>query len=348
MNNAIFRLKKRRGQSLVEFALVLPVLILFFIGIVQIGLIINDYIALNRAVSDACRFGSTLVGFSSAEVLIVGKLIDGLGENIKKDKLRIVSFTKQKYGPYSKSSSGAVLNSSGLPVTSFAEILFYRKDNGTPVDFGDDIVCSPNSPECSYVSISVEYEHQVVIPFADLINSATVKLNSSNTWPISSFYPDLLNDRSLFRLNGSLPIAVNEKSCVYTGNPVVIKGDWILPGGFGWLDLSVYFNSGLNPNAGPNDLADWISGNPDNPTINITPPQKVYSMTGQKNASEVRDALATLLGKNIMVPIYDTIGSQGNNGYYHVIGFAVFKLESVQDYPDLMATYVKTLYITHD
>ncbi len=348
MNDKIYPLKKRKGQSMVEFALVLPILLLFFVGIVQIGLIINDYIALNRAVSDACRFGSTLVGFSSAEVLIVGKLLDGLGESIKKDKLRIVSFTNQKYGPYTKSNSGTILTNAGQAVTSFAEFLFYRKDNGSPLNFNDDAVVGPNSFECAYVSVSIEYEHQVVIPFADLINAATINLTASNTWPISTIYPDILKDRNLFRLNGSLPIAVNEKSCVYTGEPVVIKGDWILPGGFGWLDLSVYYDSGTNPNAGPNELAAWISGAPDPPTIDLTPPQKVYSMTGQKNASAVRDALATLLGQNIMVPIYDTIGSQGNNGYYHIIGFAVFKLESVQDYPDLKATYVKTIYITHD
>ncbi|OGM05857.1 MAG: hypothetical protein A2008_01650 [Candidatus Wallbacteria bacterium GWC2_49_35] len=348
MNNKIIPLKNRKGQSMVEFALVLPILLMFFVGIIQLGMIINDYIALNRAVSDACRFGSTLVGYSSAEIMIAGKLIDGLGENIKKDKLKIISLTNTKYGPYTKSSSGALLNSAGSEVTSFAEILFYRKDNGTPTVFTDDAVVSPTSYECAYVSVSVEYEHQVIIPFADLISSATVMLTASNTWPISTVYPDLLKDRSLFRLSGALPIAVNEKSCVLTGESVVIKGDWILPGGFGWLDLSVYFDSGNNPNAGPTDLAEWISGSPDNPTINITPPQQLYSMTGEKNASAVRDALAALLGQNIMVPIYDTIGSQGNNGFYHIIGFAVFKLDSVQDYPDLGATYVKTIYITHE
>ncbi len=348
MSDKLYPLKNHKGQSMVEFALVLPVLILFFIGIIQLGLIINDYIALNRAVSEACRFGSTLVGYSSAEIMVVGKLIDGLGENIKKPNLKIVSFTNQKYGPYTKSAAGSLLNSSGGEVTSFPEFMFYRNDNKTQANFDDDRSVSPNSYECSYVSVKVEYDHEVVIPFADLISSATVKLTASNTWPISTFYPDLLNNRNLFRLHGSLPIAVNEKSCVLTGEPVVIKGDWILPGGFGWLDLSVYFNSGQNPNAGPTDLADWISGSPDNPTIDVTPPQKVYSMTGQKNADAVRDALAALLGKDIMVPIYDTIGSQGNNGFYHIIGFAVFTLNSVQQYPDLTATYVKTLYITHD
>jgi hypothetical protein len=348
MNNKIIPLKNRKGQSMVEFALVLPVLLLFFVGIIQIGMIINDYIALNRAVSDACRFGSTLVGYSSAEIMIAGKLIDGLGENIKKDKLKIISFTNAKYGPYTKTASGTLLNSAGSTVTSFAEILFYRKDNGTPLVFTDDAVVSPNNYECAYVSVSVEYEHQVVIPFADLISSATIMITASNTWPISTVYPDILKDRSLFRLNGALPIAVNEKSCVLTGESVVIKGDWILPGGFGWLDLSVYYDSGNNPNAGPNELAEWISGDPDSPTIDLNPPQKVYSMTGQKNASSVRDALNALLGQNIMVPIYDTIGSQGNNGFYHVIGFAVFRLDSVQAYPDLSATYVKTIYITHE
>ncbi len=341
MNDKRYILSGRRGQSMVEFALVLPILLIFFIGIMQIGFLLNDYIALNRAVAEACRFGSTLVGYSSAEVLVVGKLLDSIGENIKKEHLRVVSFTSQKYGPYYKNVYGQLTNSGGNIISSFAEPLFFRADNNSPNDFTDDSALRPPRFDCTYISVKVEYDHQVVIPFAELISASTILLKVSSVWPVSAYYPNLL-PAGQFRLEGAMPIAVNENICVLTGNPVTIKGDWLVAGGFGWLDLSVYYDSGTNPNAGPNELAAWIS-NPDSADIAITPPQNVYSMTGQKNASNVRDALNPLLGRNVLIPIYDTTGGTGNNAYYHIIGFAVFKLNSVQDYPDLTATYIKTI-----
>jgi len=326
--------KRSFGQSMVEFALVLPILIIFFVGTIEIGLIVNDYLALNRAVADACRYGSTLVGYSSAEVLIVGKLLDGLGENIKKPNLKIVSKTGTKYGPYTKGTTGTLLSGS-TPVTTFAEYLFFRKFV-TPDVFSTATTIAPTSFSASFVTISVEYQHDVIIPYASLIGSPQFAINSTNTWPINAIYP---NQMSGFSLSGAMPVAVTENYCVLTGNPVTIKGDWLLAGGFGWLDLGVDYPSGGN-NAGPNELAAWIS-NPDSAPNKITPPENVYSMTGQKNASGVRDALASLLGQEILVPIYDTTGGTGNNAYYHIIGFAVFRLNSVTDYPDINATYLR-------
>lgn len=333
--------KGRRGQSMVEFALVLPILLLFFIGTVEIGLIINDYISINRCVTDACRFGSTLVGYSSAEIMIVGKVLDSLGENIRREKFKFVSKTGTKYGPYTKQNSGTIL-SGNQAVTTFAEQLFYRYDNATPNDFTDDTTALPTNWQCSYVEISVEYDHDVVIPYASLFNSPQFKITVSKRWPVSALYPTLLAGQ--FQVGGALPIAINETVCVKTGNSVVLKGDWLLPGGFGWLDLCVEYGAG-NPNANPNDLAAWITA-PDTAPNKIVPPENIYSMTGQKNANSVRTALDALLGKEVMIPIYDTTGSQGNYGYYHVIGFSIWRLDSTQQYPDLKATYIRTLSST--
>ncbi len=341
MNDKVRPLNKYKGQSMVEFALVFPVLLVFFIGIMQLGFLINDYIAINRAVAETCRFGSTLVGYSSAEVLIVGKLLDSLGENIKKEHLKIVSFTSQKYGPYYKNVYGQLVNSNGQNVNSFDVPLFFRSDNNSPNNFSDDLAVRPSYFDCSYVSVRVEYAHQVIIPFADLINASTVPLKVSSTWPVSAYYPNLL-PVGQFKLEGAMPITVNENICTFTGAPVTIKGDWLTSGGFGWLDLSVYYDSGFSPSAGPTELAAWIS-NPLSAAVKISAPQNVYSTTGSKSASNMRTALNSLIGRKMLIPIYDYTGGTGSNTFYHIVGFAVFKLNGVQDYPDLTVTYIKTI-----
>ena len=59
MRNSIGNIKKK-GQSLVEFALVLPILLLLIFGLVEFGRLIFTYIAVNTAAREAARYGSAV------------------------------------------------------------------------------------------------------------------------------------------------------------------------------------------------------------------------------------------------------------------------------------------------
>jgi len=50
-----FRTRKQKGQSLVEFALVMPLLLLVVTGIAAFGIYLNNYMALTDAVSTGAR-----------------------------------------------------------------------------------------------------------------------------------------------------------------------------------------------------------------------------------------------------------------------------------------------------
>ena len=56
-NRAAFR--SERGQSLTEFALVLPLLMLVLFGIIQFGIVFNNYISLTDAVRSGARKAAT-------------------------------------------------------------------------------------------------------------------------------------------------------------------------------------------------------------------------------------------------------------------------------------------------
>lgn len=47
--------RSERGAALVEFALVAPVLVLVLVGIIQFGLVLNDYQAIRHGVRDGAR-----------------------------------------------------------------------------------------------------------------------------------------------------------------------------------------------------------------------------------------------------------------------------------------------------
>jgi Flp pilus assembly protein TadG len=53
-----FQLKNERGQTLTEFAIVLPILALLLFGVIQFGIAFNNYITLTDAVRAGARKGA--------------------------------------------------------------------------------------------------------------------------------------------------------------------------------------------------------------------------------------------------------------------------------------------------
>ncbi|HHY30590.1 MAG TPA: pilus assembly protein, partial [Syntrophaceticus sp.] len=62
-----FQFRNNRGQALLEFALVLPILLLFVFGIIEFGIIFFDNLVITQAVREGARVG--VVGGSDVEIL---------------------------------------------------------------------------------------------------------------------------------------------------------------------------------------------------------------------------------------------------------------------------------------
>jgi Flp pilus assembly protein TadG len=56
--NVKHTIKNERGQTATEFALVLPILVVVLFGIIQFGIIFNNYVALTDAARAASRKGA--------------------------------------------------------------------------------------------------------------------------------------------------------------------------------------------------------------------------------------------------------------------------------------------------
>jgi Flp pilus assembly protein TadG len=80
----IFRRRARRrsrGQSLAEFAIVFPILMLILGGIIQFGIIFWGQNTLNQIVRDAGRYAVTEADCSAASRLDVSNQIDNIASN---------------------------------------------------------------------------------------------------------------------------------------------------------------------------------------------------------------------------------------------------------------------------
>jgi len=71
INQKLERQKYCRGQAIVEFAVVLPILLLLMLGLINLGVLINAQIILTQAAWEGARAGTTLnpsLGEGDAEI----------------------------------------------------------------------------------------------------------------------------------------------------------------------------------------------------------------------------------------------------------------------------------------
>lgn len=66
-------MKDNNGQTLVEFALVLPVLLLLFLGMMEAGRLFAGYIELESAARDGARYAAVHTSASDADLQTVMK-----------------------------------------------------------------------------------------------------------------------------------------------------------------------------------------------------------------------------------------------------------------------------------
>ncbi len=72
INQSAERPKYFRGQAIVEFAVVLPILLLLMLGLINLGVLINAQIILTQAAWEGARAGTTLnssLGEGDAEII---------------------------------------------------------------------------------------------------------------------------------------------------------------------------------------------------------------------------------------------------------------------------------------
>jgi Flp pilus assembly protein TadG len=89
MNNRHISIREERGQAMTEFALVLPILALLIFGIIQFGIVFNNYLT----VTDAARAGAR-----SAIVALHAGASDGVAAGTAAAKKSADHLDKTKLG----------------------------------------------------------------------------------------------------------------------------------------------------------------------------------------------------------------------------------------------------------
>lgn len=138
-----------RGQSLVEFSLVLMPLFLILLGIIQFGFIFNTYVTMTNAARDAARLGTVYV-YDRALSKDQNDL--ARNESIKTSviaSMNLLSKTTPRF------TTGATWTKSGLIFTNGDLVVTYVVPNGI----------TDNDPRTGeQVTVRATYHQDLVIP----------------------------------------------------------------------------------------------------------------------------------------------------------------------------------------
>lgn len=321
MRARIFR-HREDGQSLVEVAFMLPVLLLLVVGIVELGHALNAYNQTINAAREGARFGSMGGSNTGVMTIVQGAASQLTTYDASNSDLWIARADLTGTAPncavdLDTFSCEPVLDSTSLDTQCLTpDELLARMEIGA-------------GSECDLQVIAVDLHYRS----PSLLGLPLVEQLSESVPMRSLAVMRLENPRPLAGVCNAYPIAVHRS--VLAGKN---KGDRINDilngteeGNFGWLRWP------YDPSGGSSEtLADSLERpttsefqNAMDPTdTHLSVGDWIWANTGVSNDIKVRDAMDGLINKGwIRVVVFDEHSDEGGaNGKYHASNFAIVKL----------------------
>jgi len=176
---------RSRGQSLVEFALVIPIFLTVFMSIVEFSFLFSSFISVGFASHDAVQLASTYGNTSNADTLILQRITNDI--NAPANPARIVSVdifqvdtttadaspvggreTIYNYGgshPFTLPDGVTTIN---LPFSQIQD--GYNEPNRCNVNGG--IGCTLSKTTVDTIGVKITYQYAWMTPFPALIGGS--------------------------------------------------------------------------------------------------------------------------------------------------------------------------------
>jgi Flp pilus assembly protein TadG len=143
------RHERERGQSLVEFSLILMPLFLVLLGIIQFGFIFNTYVTMTNAARDAARLGTIYVYDRT-----LTKAQNDLARN-NSIKTQVISSMNGLSTTSPRFTTGSTWTQSGLTYTNGDLVITYELPSGT----------TDTDPRTGYrITVTATYHQDLIIP----------------------------------------------------------------------------------------------------------------------------------------------------------------------------------------
>lgn len=169
----------QRGQSLVEMALLLPLLLILFMGIIEFALAFNATLGINRASQDAALVASEAGNAPGADCLILNSIEGDV--TAPNDKRKILEVQIQRtspsagsvysYSAYSRSGSTTCTLSDGTTVT----IPYSLTASGYPISQRCNVLSgcpgmTPARTSVDNIAVQIKYQYTWQTPLSGLLD----------------------------------------------------------------------------------------------------------------------------------------------------------------------------------
>ena len=327
---------KPRGQMIVLFALVLTALVLV------VGLIVDggNALAQRRASQNAADFAA-LAGARIVAFKVSGDTVNGTDAYVQSAITNAVlanGGTSPTFGapngPRYIDDNGALLGyvGSGMPATA-SGVKVWTARTWTPFFVG---MIGINSWTASAEATATGGFCDGCAPLPGSLFPAGISTAFFQTYPFCAG-----------------PISADPTDPCYPQH--LTPGNLNVPGGFGWLKFGCDgYGLGQDPPANiggcRNDkpfLQDEI-GPPSQSfgccTVVGVPgsPDKIGSLPGNKASADCSYYIDNEI--TVTVPIWDTAGGTGQNGWYHIVGFAGFQITECEGGKDIEGVWRKAFF----
>lgn len=184
------REQQERGQSLVEFALVLPLMMLLLAGIIEIGLVANDTITIGYGAREGARAGSALgdggvdgCGSGSDPFGVDQTIIAGVQRVIESSSSDVALADVREIQIFQATSSGAKVDGRVNSWTYTGADTGPDIDPGAGVDRLDFSATSTTWPACmrqnggsnpDILGVEVTYQRDLVSPMASMLSTVGI------------------------------------------------------------------------------------------------------------------------------------------------------------------------------
>ena len=331
---------RQQGQSLVELAIITPLLLLLFLGLTEVGAALRAYQIVVNTAREGARYGSKDEFIPNAA--IVDWMLSSTTLPIK---------LGPEGGPYEVNPQNATIIITRLKQTGSGGNYEYEIE-GTPYCEG---ACDGSRPSVLTPAwLAAHAQETAALPWPGGVPDVNMKLIAvevmydhpqiTGLFYIGQYLPNPipLHSITIMRLGGSripqcdaYPIAVHESTVAGKQDGEALGNIWngFGSGNFGWLrwdgdssaNSATYLEACLkNPKKSRYDFDN--ATNPNDHWLNTG--DDVWGNTGVSGSDDVREALNQLIGKKIRILVYDEGHPQGQNGYYHIIGFAWVEITS--------------------
>jgi hypothetical protein len=328
--------RRQRGQMVVLFALSLAVIVL------AVGLVIDGGNALvqRRASQNAADFAA-LAGARIVAEHVGGDLTNGTDVNVQaavRKAIQVNGGTPITFGapdgPRYVDDNGALLGYVGtgaLPVTA-AGVKVGTDRSWRPYFLGIIGVNSWTASATATATGGFSYAP----PTPGSLFPAAIALSYFQTYPYCSG-----------------PVSTDPTDPCYPQH--LTPGNLNVPGGFGWLKFGCDgYGLGQDPpaNAGgcrdSRVFLDEEIGPPSKSfgccTVVGLPgsPDRIGSLPGNKASADCSYYIDNKI--TVTVPIWDTAGGTGSNGWYHIVGFAGFQITGCSGGKDIEGVWRKAFF----